>query len=208
MIDAGAGGERHRRADHVGLGGRGALAIFGGPRGTCYAENGRARIEVCRFGPGAALDAALARRAHRHWHRLRHGDALRLSATTALMPRRYADTLQVQSARPRDIEQEARVVGYLVRRAAAKYECPFLRPRRQAAPPARAGQQLGTAFGYDAGTEYLLADERVAAWPDVTDASAASTASPGVQARGGQLPHRARRARRLRDPGRSCPSRA
>ena len=53
----------------------------------------------------------------------------RLSATTAMVCEgEYADTLQVQSLRTREIEQGPRSqYSYLVR-STAKYECPFFGP--------------------------------------------------------------------------------
>jgi serine protease Do len=97
----------------------------------------------------------------------------RLSATTALVCEgEYADTLQIESARSREIEQGPKSqYSYLVR-SSVKYECPFfgsdgkLRRRRVTS------SALGTAFAYEStGKEtYLLTSERVAAWPDVTDA--------------------------------------
>ena len=96
----------------------------------------------------------------------------RLSATTALMCEgEYADTLQVQSIRTRDLEQGPRSqYSYLVR-STAKYECPFfgsdgkLRRRRVQA------SELGTAFAYEisGGDTYLMTNEHVAVWPEVTD---------------------------------------
>src|SRR5262245_39278116 len=96
----------------------------------------------------------------------------RLSATTALMCEgEYADTLQVQSIRTRDLEQGPRSqYSYLIR-STAKYECPFfgsdgkLRRRRVQA------SELGTAFAYEVsgGDTYLLTNEHVAVWPEVTD---------------------------------------
>jgi len=96
----------------------------------------------------------------------------RLSATTGLICEgEYADTLQVQSVRTRDLEQGPRSqYSYLIR-STAKYECPFfgsdgkLRRRRVQA------SELGTAFAYEvSGSEtYLMTNEHVAVWPDVTD---------------------------------------
>jgi serine protease Do len=96
----------------------------------------------------------------------------RLSATTGLICEgEYADTLQVQSGRTRDLEQGPRSqYSYLIR-STAKYECPFfgsdgkLRRRRVQA------SELGSAFAYEVsgGETYLMTNEHVAAWPDVTD---------------------------------------
>src|SRR5215831_16472763 len=97
----------------------------------------------------------------------------RLSATSALICEgEYADTLQVQSMRTRDLEQGPRSqYSYLIR-STAKYECPFfgsdgkLRRRRVQA------SELGSAFAYEisGGETYLMTNEHVAVWPDVTDA--------------------------------------
>ncbi len=95
-----------------------------------------------------------------------------LSATTALICEgEYADTLQVQSARTRDIEQGAKgQFSYLVR-SSAKYECPFFGPDGKLRRRRVQASELGTAFGYEiSGSDtYLLTNEHVAAWPDVTD---------------------------------------
>src|SRR5215831_9715121 len=97
----------------------------------------------------------------------------RLSAPTGLICEgEYADTLQVQSMRTRDLEQGPRSqYSYLIR-STAKYECPFfgsdgkLRRRRVQA------SELGSAFAYEVsgGETYLMTNEHVAVWPDVTDA--------------------------------------
>jgi S1-C subfamily serine protease len=96
----------------------------------------------------------------------------RLSATTAVAcDGEYADSLQAQSLRTREIEQGPRSqFSYLVR-SSAKYECPFFGPdsklRRRRVP----ASELGTAFAYEnsGGDTYLLTNEHVAAWPEVTD---------------------------------------
>ena len=95
-----------------------------------------------------------------------------LSATTALMCEgEYADTLQVQSARTRDTEQGSKSqYSYLVR-STAKYECPFFGPDGKLRRRRVQASELGTAFAYEASGNdtYLLTNEHVAAWPDVTD---------------------------------------
>ncbi|HEY6475685.1 MAG TPA: serine protease [Polyangia bacterium] len=95
-----------------------------------------------------------------------------LSATTALMCEgEYADTLQVESARTREIEQGPKSqFSYLVR-SSAKYECPFFGPDGKLRRRRVQASELGTAFAYEAsGSDtYLLTNEHVAAWPDVTD---------------------------------------
>ncbi len=95
-----------------------------------------------------------------------------LSATTVLQCQgEYGDSLQLLSMRTRESEQGPRgQYSYLVR-STAGYECPFfgadskLRRRRIVAT------ELGSAFAYEVvGTEtYLLTNEHVASWPDVTD---------------------------------------
>src|SRR5689334_5349827 len=97
----------------------------------------------------------------------------RLSATTGLLCEgEYADTLQVQSMRTRDFEQGPRSqYSYLVR-SSAKYECPFFGPDGKLRRRRVQASELGTAFAYEvsAGETYLMTNEHVAVWPDVTDA--------------------------------------
>src|SRR5262245_30695041 len=97
----------------------------------------------------------------------------RLSATTALLCEgEYADTLQVQSIRTRDLEQGPRSqYSYLVR-STAKYECPFFGPDGKLRRRRVQASELGSAFAYEqaGGETYLLTNEHVAAWPEVTDA--------------------------------------
>lgn len=96
----------------------------------------------------------------------------RLSATTALAcDGEYADTLQAQSLRTREIEQGPRSqYSYLVR-STAKYECPFFGPDGKLRRRRVQASELGSAFAYEvAGNEtYLMTNEHVAAWPEVTD---------------------------------------
>ena len=96
----------------------------------------------------------------------------RLSATTGLICEgEYADSLQVQSMRARDLEQGPRSqYSYLVR-TTAKYECPFFGPDGKLRRRRVQASELGTAFAYEViGSEtYLLTNEHVAAWPEVTD---------------------------------------
>src|SRR5262249_12457698 len=83
----------------------------------------------------------------------------------------YADTMQLQSARVREIEQGPRSAYTYLVRSSARYECPYfgsdgkLRRRRVDA------LEHGTAFAYEmVGNEtFLLTNEHVAAWPEVTD---------------------------------------
>src|SRR6185295_4976143 len=96
----------------------------------------------------------------------------RLSATTAMMCEgEYADTLQVQSIRTRDLEQGPRSqYSYLVR-STAKYECPFFGPDGKLRRRRVQASELGSAFAYEVsgGETYFLTNEHVAAWPEVTD---------------------------------------
>ena len=96
----------------------------------------------------------------------------RLSATTGMICEgEYSDTLQVQSVRTRDLEQGARgQYSYLIR-STAKYECPFFGPDGKLRRRRVQASELGTAFAYEvSGTEtYLLTNEHVAVWPEVTD---------------------------------------
>ena len=96
----------------------------------------------------------------------------RLSATTALAcDGEYSDSLQIQSLRNREIEQGPRSqFSYLVR-STAKYECPFFGPDSKLRRRRVQASELGSAFAYEVsgGETYLLTNEHVAAWPDVTD---------------------------------------
>jgi serine protease Do len=97
----------------------------------------------------------------------------RLSATTGMMCEgEYADTLQIQSVRTRDLEQGPRSqYSYLIR-STAKYECPFFGPDGKLRRRRVQASELGTAFAYEVsgGDTYLMTNEHVAMWPEVTDA--------------------------------------
>src|SRR5262245_20199844 len=97
----------------------------------------------------------------------------RLSATTGFMCEgEYADSLQVQSLRTRDLEQGPRSqYSYLIR-STAKYECPFFGPDGKLRRRRVQASELGTAFAYEVsgGETFLLTNEHVAVWPEVTDA--------------------------------------
>jgi len=83
----------------------------------------------------------------------------------------YADTLQAQSVRTRDLEQGPRSqYSYLVR-STAKYECPFFGPDGKLRRRRVQASELGTAFAYEVsgGDTYLMTNEHVAVWPEVTD---------------------------------------
>ena len=74
----------------------------------------------------------------------------RLSATTGVMCEgEYADSLQVQSMRARDMEQGPRSqYSYLIR-SSAKYECPFFGPDGKLRRRRVQASELGTAFAYE-----------------------------------------------------------
>ena len=83
----------------------------------------------------------------------------------------YADTLQIQTPHTRDIEQGPRgQYSYLVR-STAKYECPFFGPDGKLRRRRVQATELGSAFAYEvSGNDtYLLTNEHVASWPEVTD---------------------------------------
>jgi serine protease Do len=96
----------------------------------------------------------------------------RLQATTATQCQgEYADTLQIQTPHTRDVEQGPRgQYSYLVR-SSAKYECPFFGPDGKLRRRRVQATELGSAFAYEvSGNEtFLLTNEHVASWPEVTD---------------------------------------
>lgn len=96
----------------------------------------------------------------------------RISATTAIECQgEYADTLQIQSPKTREIEQGPRSqYSYLVR-SSAKYECPFFGPDGKLRRRRVQASEVGTAFAYEqsGGDTYLFTNEHVASWPEVTD---------------------------------------
>ncbi len=96
----------------------------------------------------------------------------RLSATTILAcDGEYSDSLQAQSPRNREVDQGPRSqFSYLVR-SSAKYECPFFGPDGKLRRRRVQASELGSAFAYEqsGGDTYLLTNEHVASWPDVTD---------------------------------------
>ena len=96
----------------------------------------------------------------------------RLSATTATQCQgEYADTLQIQTSHTRDIEQgPLGQYSYLVR-STARYECPFFGPDGKLRRRRVQATELGSAFAYEvSGNDtYLLTNEHVASWPEVTD---------------------------------------
>jgi serine protease Do len=93
--------------------------------------------------------------------------------TTLLCDGEYADTMDLLPARLRDIEQGPRSeYTYLVRNA-ARYECPYFGPDGKLRRRHVEAVEHGTAFAYEvtAGETFLLTNEHVAAFPEVTDAS-------------------------------------
>jgi serine protease Do len=96
----------------------------------------------------------------------------RLSATTVLAcDGEYSDSLQAQSPRNRELDQGPKSqFSYLVR-SSAKYECPFFGPDGKLRRRRVQASELGSAFAYEqtGGDTYLLTNEHVASWPEVTD---------------------------------------
>ncbi|HEY2900632.1 MAG TPA: trypsin-like peptidase domain-containing protein [Polyangia bacterium] len=96
----------------------------------------------------------------------------RISATTAVECQgEYADTLEIQSPKTRDIEQGPRSQYTYLVRSSAKYECPFFGPDGKLRRRRVQSTEVGTAFAYEqaGGDTYLFTNEHVASWPDVTD---------------------------------------
>lgn len=96
----------------------------------------------------------------------------RLQATTTLKcDSDYADTFEGESERARDIEKGLRgQYSYMVR-SSARYECPFFGPDGKLKRRVVRATELGSAFAYEQlGNEtFLLTNEHVASWPEVTD---------------------------------------
>jgi S1-C subfamily serine protease len=96
----------------------------------------------------------------------------RLSASTAQQCQgEYADSLQLQSVRTRDNEQGPKgQYSYLIR-STARYECPFFGPDGKLRRRRVQASELGTAFAYESNSSetFLLTNEHVAVWPEVTD---------------------------------------
>jgi len=95
-----------------------------------------------------------------------------LQATTILAcDGEYSDSLQAQSPRNREVDQGPKSqFSYLVR-SSAKYECPFFGPDGKLRRRRVQASELGSAFAYEqsGGDTYLLTNEHVASWPEVTD---------------------------------------
>jgi hypothetical protein len=85
----------------------------------------------------------------------------------------YADSLQALTPRARDIEQGPRAGYTFLIRSSAKYECPFFGPDGKLRRRLVDTVEHGTAFAYEVsnGETFLLTNEHVAAWPEVTDAA-------------------------------------
>jgi serine protease Do len=85
----------------------------------------------------------------------------------------YADSLLQLSPRSRDIEQGSRAdYTYLVR-SSARYVCPYFGPDGKMHSRNVDVAEHGTAFAYEAtaGETFLLTNEHVASWPEVTDSA-------------------------------------
>lgn len=83
----------------------------------------------------------------------------------------YADSLQQLSPRIRDIENGQRSEYTYLIRSSARYECPFYGPDGKIKRKRVEAVEHGTAFAYEVsnGETFLLTNEHVAAWPEVTD---------------------------------------
>jgi serine protease Do len=83
----------------------------------------------------------------------------------------YADSLQQLSSRDRDIENSQRSEYTYLIRSSARYECPYYGSDGKIRRRRLESVEHGTAFAYEVsnGETFLLTNEHVAAWPDVTD---------------------------------------
>jgi serine protease Do len=83
----------------------------------------------------------------------------------------YADTLQQLPGRVRDIENGQRSEYTYLIRSSARYECPYYGSDGKIRRKRLESVEHGTAFAYEVtnGETFLLTNEHVAAWPDVTD---------------------------------------
>lgn len=84
----------------------------------------------------------------------------------------YADSLQGQSARTREIEQGQGAYTHLVR-ASARYECPYFGSDGKLRRKRLQAIEHATAFAYETvGDEtFLLTNEHLVDWPEVTDSA-------------------------------------
>jgi serine protease Do len=83
----------------------------------------------------------------------------------------YADSLQMRESEPRLPTPKPAEYTYLVRNT-ARYECPYFGPDGKLRRRVDQAREHGTAFAYEVvgGETYLLTNEHVAVWPEVTDA--------------------------------------
>ncbi len=120
-----------------------------------------------------ALDAALRGALIVDRHRLRRGDAL---ASCRRRPAHVRRRVRRQpagavAAQPRDRPGAEEPVQLPRAQLGAKYECPFFGPDGKLRRRRVQASELGSAFAYEqSGNDtYLLTNEHVAAWPEVTD---------------------------------------
>jgi serine protease Do len=104
------------------------------------------------------------------------GAAIEWNATVAkpalLCAGEYADTLQPQFVKGREpVITPTAEYTYLVRNT-ARYECPYYGPDGKLRKRSMDVREDGTAFAYEVTNDetYLLTNEHVAVWPEVTDA--------------------------------------
>src|SRR5262249_16845042 len=85
----------------------------------------------------------------------------------------YADSLDGESPRMREIEQGLRSQYTFLVRSSAKYECPYFATDGKLRRLRVETVEHGTAFAYEASANetFLLTNEHVAVWPEVTDGS-------------------------------------
>ncbi len=85
----------------------------------------------------------------------------------------YADALQLQSIKLREIEQGPRAQYTYLVRSTARYECPYFGPDGKLRRRRVEAVEHGTAFAYEstASDTFLVTNEHVASWPEVTDGS-------------------------------------
>jgi serine protease Do len=83
----------------------------------------------------------------------------------------YADSFQQLSPRIREIENGQRAEYTYLIRSSARYECPYYGPDGKIRRKRVEAVEHGTAFAYEVsnGETFLLTNEHVAAWPEVTD---------------------------------------
>ena len=83
----------------------------------------------------------------------------------------YADTLQQLPSRVRDIENGQRSEYTYLIRSSARYECPYYGTGAKIRLKRLEAVEHGTAFAYEVtnGETFLLTNEHVAVWPEVTD---------------------------------------